>query len=237
MAQNRSSAVMQQRFEPADSLDDFCTPPWSTRAVCRYIAQRLSTKRLGDLTAREPCVNRGHMLRPLQEYFGEVDASDVHDYGLGLPVRDFLFPIPMRPVDWTFMNPPFRLAESFIERALETSRAGVVVICRNAFLEGERRYESLFSRTPPATVLQFSERVPMLKGRLVQSGAVDPMAEKPGTKASTATAYSALIWLVGRNLSPGFGWLGPCRRELEVEGDYPDPPDGLARLHRKPATW
>ena len=47
MSQNRSSAVMQQRSEPHDSLDDFPTPPWATRALCQHLqgpsASRLAT--------------------------------------------------------------------------------------------------------------------------------------------------------------------------------------------------
>lgn len=231
---NVSSAVRQQRIEPNDSLDDFPTPPWAVRAVCRYIARHLTGTPLGDLTAREPCANRGHMLRVCQEYFAEVDASDVHDYGLGLPVRDFLFPEPLKMVDWTLMNPPFRLASEFIDRALDTSKKGVVVIVRSAFLEGEKRFERLFNPTPPDYILQFSERVVMLRGRLVQAGKVDPLAQKPGTKASTASVYCALIYSKDRYTgSTIFDWLEPCRRELEVAGDYPDPPDGLATLHHK----
>jgi hypothetical protein len=37
VSQNRSSAVMQQRSEPHDSLDDFPTPPWATRALCEFL--------------------------------------------------------------------------------------------------------------------------------------------------------------------------------------------------------
>ena len=85
--QNRSSAVMQQRSEPHDSLDDFPTPPWATRALCEYIA-RYSARRLGDLSCREPAANRGHMVKPLFEYFGHVMASDVHDYGAGYILHD-----------------------------------------------------------------------------------------------------------------------------------------------------
>lgn len=223
---------MQQRAEANDSLDDFPTPPWATRAICRFIAERLTSTRLGELTAREPCANRGHMLRPLQEFFAEVDASDVHDYGLGLPVADFLFPIPLRKVDWTVINPPFRLAEEFIARALDTSEKGVAVICRSAFLEGEKRYERLFAIRPPSYVLQFSERVVMLKGRLVRSGDPDPSDDNPNRKAGTATAAAALIWAHDMTATKQFDWIGPCRRELEVEGDYPAEADGLAKLHR-----
>lgn len=38
MAQNTSYAVMQQRREAKDSLEDFPTPPWATRALCEWIA-------------------------------------------------------------------------------------------------------------------------------------------------------------------------------------------------------
>lgn len=232
MAQNRSAAVMQQRAEPNDSLDDFPTPPWATRALCRWIAQ-YSSRRLGSLIVREPCANRGHMVRPLQEFFAKVYASDVHDYGLGYPIIDYLFPLPETPVDWTFINPPFRLGEEFIMRALDSSAEGVVVIARTAFLEGEDRYKMLFARHRPSHVIQFSERVCMLKGRLVRSNDPDPSEENPNRKAGTATAYCALVYFKHRPPgSTSFDWIGPCRRELEQPGDYPDDPYGLAELRR-----
>lgn len=37
MTANRSTAVMQRRVEPLDSLDDFPTPPWATRALCEWL--------------------------------------------------------------------------------------------------------------------------------------------------------------------------------------------------------
>ena len=37
MTQNRSHAVMQQRHEAHDSLDDFPTPPWATRALMECV--------------------------------------------------------------------------------------------------------------------------------------------------------------------------------------------------------
>lgn len=233
MAQNRSSAVMQQRAEANDSLDDFPTPPWATRAICNFIARRLTDRPLSELSAREPCANRGHMVRPLQEYFSRVIASDVHDYGLGVPIADFLFPIPLAEVDWTIINPPFRLAEEFIVRSLDTSKKGVAVVCRSGFLEGEKRFERLFNIRPPSYVLQFCERVVMLKGRLVRSGDHDPSPENPNRKASTASSCSALIWAKDMAATKQWDWIEPCRNEFEVDGDYPSDPRGLAKLHRK----
>ena len=206
MGQNTSSAVMQQRSEPHDSLDDFPTPPWATRALCEWLRER--RWQLENCIAREPAANRGHMVKPLAEYFRDVEAADVHDYGVGYPVLDYLFGPPPVSVDWTITNPPFRLAEQFIERALATSTCGVAMIVRAAFLESVGRYERLFAATPPNFVLQFSERVVMHKGRLAPEG-------------STATAYAWLVWeppLDDTQLS----WIAPCRKRLERAGDYPD---------------
>ena len=45
MAQNTSHAVMAQRIEPADSLDDFPTPPWATRALLKILMKKLMSLR------------------------------------------------------------------------------------------------------------------------------------------------------------------------------------------------
>lgn len=204
MTQNRSSAVMQQRSEPHDSLDDFPTPPWSTRALCEFlIAEGYDPV---NHSCREPAANRGHMVKPLAEYFETVEASDVHDYGAGYAVRDYLFPDPLPMVDWTITNPPFRLAEQFIERAAATSGLGFAMIVRAAFLEGVGRYERLFSKNPPSFVLQFTERVVMHKGTLSEKG-------------STATAYAWLVWIDGEGPTQ-LRWIPPCRKRLERPGDY-----------------
>lgn len=201
--QNRSSAVMQQRSEPHDSLDDFPTPPWATRALCEHLQIG------GDITTcREPAANRGHMVRPLREYFGSVEASDIHDYGAGFGLQDYLFGPAPATVDWTITNPPFKLAEQFIERALATSEEGVAMIVRSAFLEGVGRYDRLFRINPPSHVLQFTERVVMHKGKLAPKG-------------STATAYCWLVWRLPEPYNgPLFDWIAPCRKRLERPEDY-----------------
>ena len=206
MAQNRSSAVMQQRSEPHDSLDDFPTPPWATRALCQHLQDGPECIALGDMICREPAANRGHMVAPLREYFARVEASDVHDYGAGFEQRDYLFGLDPEPVDFTITNPPFRLAEEFIIRMRRTSTVGCAVIVRSAFLEGVGRYRRLFSVAPPSLILQFSERVVMHKGRLSQGG-------------STATAYAWLVWLTGF-YGTELRWIAPCRSALELSADY-----------------
>lgn len=218
MSANISSAVMQQRSEPHDSLDDFPTPPWATRALCEYLRQHSP---IADLTCREPCANRGYMVRPLTEAFSAVEASDIFDYGAGFGLADYLFGPQPSQVNWTVLNPPFRLATQFIERALQTSSCGVAVLVRSAFLEGEQRYKSLFRHVPPTRVLQFCERVVMAKGILRDPAKLYWNETKQRwQKPSSATAYSWLVWRHGVQPEP-FGWIAPCRRRLERLGDYP----------------
>lgn len=208
MSQNTSHAVMAQRHEANDSLEDFPTPPWATRALFEWLDRGRYAARW--MSCREPAANRGHMVRPLREFFSQVEASDIHDYGAGFPVRDFLWPAPKQAVDWTITNPPFRLAEAFIVEALNTSRCGVAMLVRSSFLESVGRYERLFRDTPPAFVLQFTERVVIHKARLSATG-------------STATSYSWLVWSPGPLCLTRFEWLPPCRKRLERPEDYDAP--------------
>ncbi len=204
-----SYAVMAQRHEPHDSLDFFPTPPWATRALCEGLAQRDAA--LKHKTAWDPACGQGHMIRPLSEYFELAYGSDVHPYGVG-EVRDFLQHGDEPTFDWIITNPPFRLAEQFAHKMINLARVGVAILVRTAFLEGIGRYRDLFDKRPPAHILQFTERVPMHRGRLVADG-------------STATAYCWIIWFTRPHRpmpadATGFGWIPQCRRALEKPHDY-----------------
>lgn len=203
MTQNTSSAVMQQRREPSDSFDYFPTPLWATRALCEFI---LSVSALPRDQITEPACGEGHMARALSEYFDDVIASDIQPMGFGTQ-RDYLWPDNDSPTDWTITNPPFKLAEQFIEKATRLSLRGACMLVRTSFLEGVGRHERLFSKNPPSNILQFSERVPMVKGRV-------------DAKVSTATSYAWLIWRPHCKDVAKFGWIPPCRKRLEKEGDY-----------------
>lgn len=203
--QNTSHAVMAQRIEPKDSPDDFPTPPWATRALIEHILD--DKEALASRVCLEPACGAGHMAKVLKEYFSEVRASDAYSYGYG-PVRDFLtYPYETNAVDWVITNPPFRLAEEFVLRALEVAREGVAILARTVFLESSGRYNAIFRETPPSKFAQFVERVPMVRGRLDE-------------KASTATGYAWLVWEKNGGLEPRLMWVPPCRRALERKGDY-----------------
>ncbi|UVI40231.1 hypothetical protein [Qipengyuania spongiae] len=201
--QNTSHAVMAQRVEPRDSLDDFPTPPWATRALIEHVIGR----DVQYQNCLEPACGAGHMARTLDEYFDTVTGQDVADYGYG-DLQDYLTFEPNQRWDWVITNPPFRLAENFIDQALKMSRAGCAMLVRTTFIESVGRYRRLFSQQPPTKVAQFVERVPMVKGRLDK-------------KASTATGYCWLVWQKNETSSSELVWIPPCRKKLEFDDDYP----------------
>lgn len=207
---NRSHAVVAQRFEEKDSLDDFPTPPWATRALVEYI---IKPKRAKDKICWEPAANRGYMVRPLEEYFKYVMASDIHDYG-DRNVADFLsIEVDKNniSVDWIITNPPFNKAEQFIKKARSIAKDGVAMLVRTSFLEGVKRYNQIFCGGNPDIVAQFSERVPMVKGRYDHT-------------ASTATSYCWLVWFTESDeilfKDTYLRWIPPCKKMLEKPSDW-----------------
>lgn len=199
-------AVAGKKYDRGDSIGDFPSPMWATRALMEKVLDKIPAK---EMTCFEPACNRGFMSRPLAEYFGTVIASDKYSYGDHV-LLDFLTVSKndLPPIDWMITNPPFGLAQQFIEKGLEVSNKGVAVLVRSAFLEGVKRFEELYTKTPPTIVAQFVERVPMVKGKMSKS-------------STTATSYCWLIFSKNPKYSfPTFVWIPPCRKELEKEGDY-----------------
>ena len=205
MPQNISHAVMAQRTEAADSLDDFPTPPWAVRAFCEHVLG--GSNRLSKLSVLEPACGRGDMAQVLAEYFGEVSASDVHPYGFG-GVQNFLDPyFDEGSFDWVITNPPFKSAEAFLDKALPIANKGVALLTRTVFIESIGRFERIFSTQPPTVVAQYVERVPMVKGRIDR-------------KASTATGYAWLIWEKNSAQLTQLHWIPPSRKRFERDADY-----------------
>ena len=134
MAQNTSSAVMQQRSEPHDSLDFFPTQPWATRALCHWLQTFDSA--LMDRVAWEPACGAGDMAKPLAEYFKLVHASDVHDYGFGAQ-SDFLFPHSTR-----------HLADWIIASAVKPRPSGRRYKAASCYLDKDSLYIRYVDRNP-----------------------------------------------------------------------------------------
>lgn len=196
-----AGAVMASRIEAPDSLDFFPTPPWATRSLFKHVLTDLPR----SLIVADPCAGQGHMVGVLRELFDQVIASDVFDYGQGHLIGSFVgqgadvVELPA-PIDWFFANPPFNLAFDFLMRALELARQGVALLLRTSWVETHDRYHDVFEKNAPAYIAQFSERVPMTKGRW-------------NPDASTATAYAWFIWRKQRSNLCEFRWIPPGQRQ------------------------
>jgi len=230
---NSSPAVWAQRQYLVDkvALDDFPTPPWATRALMEFVLPKTNIEALKIPVERakiiiwEPAANRGHMTRPLKEYFTEVVASDIFDYESGYAlncIHDFLSPAPPvfdeanTPIPFRAIitNPPFIQAAKFIKRAfLFPNLLFAAFFVRTAFLEGKTRYFDIFKDNPPDIVAPFVERVSLVPGTLDKNAAL-------------ATSYCWFVWVLDKpkkkraKTNSQLIWIPPCRRLLERDSDY-----------------
>jgi hypothetical protein len=217
---------MSARKDPLDSLDDFPTPPWATRALAEFVLPALGLT-IEQKIVWEPAAGRRIMADVLNECTGawaSVFTSDVHLYeghetemypkgldaigsfvGAGLDAIEW--PHAKGPA-WVITNPPFNLGLEFALRGLAEAREGVALLCRSNWAEGIERYERLFAKHPPLAEAQFVERVPMTEGGYWwaendNGERVRKKAHRGGydPAASTATAYSWFVWANSQDLA------------------------------------
>lgn len=212
---NASAAVVQNKVAVSEAdtperalqrrLNFFPTPPWAARAGADHLQAMFPDAE----TVLEPACGMGHIAGPAAEFFPQVLASDVHDWGGGFPVRDWLSDDWEEPAcDLLYTNPPFDLAEEFVLRGLRRSRLGVALLLRIAFLEGGERHAILAGDKARLTqVVIFSERVSMVMGRW------DP-------KSGLATAYGLFVWSKVHEPQPPT-WFPPGTRDRLWRRDDP----------------
>ena len=220
MSANRSSAVMQRREKGLYQFDYFGTPAWATRSLMRYLIKKRPYCEIGLSTVIEPACGQGHMSRPLSEYFKTVISSDIQDFGYG-DVEYFLYPSFQKKAQWVISNPPFVLADQFIQKSLDLCTVGCAFLVRSAFAEGIKRYNDLFSVNPPSFRLQIVEGVVMSKGA-TRAPDQNYWCEKSQKfkRPSSATSYEWMVWLKDENAPTVADWLGYGRKSMTKMGDY-----------------
>lgn len=166
--------------------DFYPTWPAATRAL-------LSVERF-DGPVWEPACGDGAISRELRAAGYDVISTDLIDRGYGEGNRDFLMEwLPLAPNIVT--NPPFKLAEEFVDRALMLTTGKVAFFLRLAFLEGVTRGRWL-PTTPLARVHVMSRRVPIQRGRLSEVG-----------DAHGVIAFAWFVWEHGHTGSPALSFL------------------------------
>jgi hypothetical protein len=171
------SCQVQRHTLAERGLDLYETPSVAIEALLRV--EKL------PLRIWEPACGRGAIVNVLRSAGHEVVASDIADFGLPITPywgRDFLLePDAPEGTEAIVTNPPFRLAEEFVEHALELSPL-VIMLLRLAFLESERRCGILENRGL-ARVHVFRKRLPMMH----RDG-------WEGRKANSGMAFCWMIW-------------------------------------------
>ena len=136
-----------------DQHDFYATP--------RIAVERLLEKCYFDIDndVLEPCCGQGNISKVLEEWGFHVKSMDLYDHGYGEIGIDFLQY--NEPFDGDIVtNPPYKLAQEFIEHGLEIVGPGdkVWVLLRLVFLEGQKRRQ-LFDRKCLRAVYVFSKRI------------------------------------------------------------------------------
>ncbi|MFC2494742.1 MAG: NAD(P)-dependent oxidoreductase [Candidatus Absconditicoccaceae bacterium] len=131
----------------------------------------------------EPSCGQGHLSRRLEENCYLVHSSDIVDRGYGV-VQDFF-----SYDEWygdIITNPPYSLAQEFIEHSLKITKPGakIAMLLKLQFLEGKKR-KKFFKKHPPKIVYVHSERIMCAKN-----------GDFAGLKKSggSAVAYAWYIW-------------------------------------------
>lgn len=133
----------------------------------------------------EPACGPGNIVKVLEAAGHNVHATDLVDYGGHVWGIDFLMeqkcPGFLYPSGAIITNPPFKLAEKFVEHALWLCPK-VIMLLRLAFLESKRR-SHILDNGWLARIYVFRKRLPMMH----RDGWV-------GKKANSGMAFAWFVW-------------------------------------------
>lgn len=111
----------------------------------------------------EPCVGGGHIVDVIKKYYPDECVYGVDLVDRGYPntlVADFLkHDFLGQKFDNVVTNPPFSLAQEFLEKSMEVVNDGgkIAMFLKIQFLEGAKRRE-MFKKYPPKYIYVFVKR-------------------------------------------------------------------------------
>lgn len=171
--------------------DFYATDPVAVDKLCRFFHKDLHEMLVPEGSAIWECAcGNGLLSERLKEHGYDVVSSDIVDRGYGEECDFLATGELLAKVGCILTNPPYRYALEFVEHALELLPVGglCAMFLKTTFLEGQKRYERLFSVNPPQYVLQFVKRVPCAKNAEFE-------AMRLG--GGTAIAYAWFVWRKG----------------------------------------
>ena len=140
----------------------------------------------------EPACGDGAISKVLEEYGHETVSTDLNDWGYGESRRDFLMET-VPEASNIVTNPPFKLAQQFIQQAIDLGVYKHCWLLRLSFLEGVKRFNELFAKNQPSRIYVFSKRITMWRGD----------EEPTGTGT---TCYAWFVW-EGKAFNTEVDWI------------------------------
>ena len=172
-------------YSPGRPKDDFYPTP-------EHVTQSLLDVELFDGAIWECACGDGAISNVLDDNGYKVYSTDLNNHGFGWHGVNFL-----KTGQWfapnIVTNPPFKLAQEFMEHALELGVEKLALFCKLAFLEGQRRSVAL-EASPLKNIYVFRKRV-LLTWR----------GEKP--RGSGMIAFAWYVWERGYKGKPMVNWI------------------------------
>ena len=147
-----------------DPDDWYCEPAWAVELLFQNID-------FDEQSIWDPACGGGNIPRVAAEYGFDTLGTDKVDRGCGARLLDFIdcccigeFDLPPRLSIVT--NPPYKLTEQFIRRAMTLVDHRIAVLVPVSFMASKARFE-LFTETPPSDVLILCRRPSMPPGHKI----------------------------------------------------------------------
>ena len=156
-------------------------------------------------TILEPCVGGGHIANAINNFFANqrvITGLDLVDRGYpNTIVQNFLTWETDKKFEGIITNPPFSLAQEFIEKGMEllTDDGQMAMFLKIQFLEGAKRKE-FFEKYPPKYIYVFRNRMATWNN----GNEVDP---NTGKRWATTMCHAWFIWEKGSKTEPIIRWL------------------------------
>lgn len=150
-----------------------------------------------DKNIHENACGGGHLSEVLKSEGYEVFSTDLIDRGY--KGMNSTFDVLKQKIEWSgdiLTNPPYKYAEDFLKRSMDSISDGnkVIMFLKIQFLEGKKRKE-LFKKYPPKYVYVNSAR---------QLCAMNGEFEK---YTATALCYCWFVWEKGFSGDPVIKWI------------------------------
>jgi len=156
-------------------------------------------------TILEPCVGGGHIANEVNKLYKdkrEITCLDLVDRGYPNTIlQDFLTWETDKRFEGIITNPPFSLAQEFIEKGMEllADNGQMAMFLKIQFLEGAKRKE-FFEKYPPKYIYVFRKRMATWNN----GNELDP---KTGKRWATTMCHAWFIWEKGSKTEPIVRWL------------------------------